>query len=199
MESVHQELMNKTAVVVDDDVDLAEATREQLESVGVTVTGVAHNGPAALEMISRLNPSIVVLDIRMPGMDGIEVAAKINEDEPRPIMLLSAYSDMDYVRRAAKTGVFTYLVKPVSAESLVPAIILTINRFKEMISLKAAVDSMKEDTENTNIIERARAIVMRNEGLTERQAYETIQRRSIDENKPVVAIAETIISAEQGN
>lgn len=196
MGATHQELENRTVIVVDDDVDLAESVKDQLESVGMKVVGVANDGPSALAMIEDRDPSIVILDIKMPDMDGIDVASKIIEKEPRPILFMSAYSDISYVRRAAKIGVFTYLVKPVSVDNLVPSIILTINRFRETISLKAAVDSMSEDKANSDKIERAKDILMRKHNISAHQAYESIQRRSIDENKPVATIAENIIASE---
>lgn len=196
MSAIHQELENRTVVVVDDDIDLAESVKDQLVSVGMKVVGVANDGPSALKMIDDLDPSIVILDIKMPDMDGIQVAETLIKMEPRPILFMSAYSDISYVRRAAKIGVFTYLVKPVSVDNLVPSIILTINRFRETISLKAAVDSMNEEKANSDIIEKARDILMQKHSISANQAYESIQRRSIDENKPVASIAENIVASE---
>lgn len=198
MNSIHQELKNKTVVVVDDDKDLADSLKDQLESVGMSVVGVANDGKTGLDMIDSLDPSLVILDIKMPGMDGIEVASVIQQKEPRPILFLSAYSDISFVRRAAKTGVFTYLVKPVSIESLLPSIVLTMNRFKEMIVLKATVDSMQEDVINSEVVDTASKILMKKHNISSQQAWETIQRRSIDENKPVASIADTIVSTESG-
>ncbi len=189
-----RQLEGKTALVVDDDVDHAVLVKEQLESVGMLVSGIAHDGPTALEMIEALDPSIVILDIVMPDMDGIEVARRINDREPRPILFLSAYSDIEYIEKAMATNVLTYLVKPVKIEEMVPSIILTMDRFREVSALRAAVDDMRENIINREIIDKAKKLLMAENDMSENEAYSTIRKRSREENKPIVDVAHTVVA-----
>lgn len=189
-----RQLEGKTVLVVDDDADHAILVKEQLESVGMSVVGVAHDGPRALEMIDDLDPSLVILDIVMPDMDGIEVARVINEKEPRPILFLSAYSDMEYIEKAKETNVLTYMVKPVKIEEMVPSIILTIDRFREVSALRATVDDMRESIINQEIIEEAKKQLMSESGMSESEAYSTIRKRSRAENRPMVDVAHSVVA-----
>ena len=195
MTKVDNDLIGKSVLVVDDDEELAETISEQLQDIGLDVVGVANDGNTALKLVDELDPSLIILDIKMPDMDGIEVARRINESEPRPILFLSAYSDTDSIRRAKDTGVFTYLVKPVRVENLIPSIVLTLDRFREMISLKAAVDDMRESISNTDMMEKARSIIMRMKNVTEHEAFTEIKARSHEENKPLADVAADIVRA----
>jgi two-component system, response regulator PdtaR len=191
---IYRELKDTSVLVVDDNLDFAETLKEQLEVIGMNVVGVAHNGTQALRMTEDLDPALVILDIIMePDMDGIEVATRINAIEPRPIIFLSAFSEPKYIERASVAGVFTYLVKPITIEKMVPSIVLTLDRFREMISLKATVDDMKENLSNRKMIEQAKGMLMDKKGITESEAYAAIRKKSQDENKPMVDIAQAIV------
>jgi response regulator NasT len=131
-----------------------------------------------------------------PDMDGIEVAMKINAAEPRPIIFLSAFSEPKYIERASLAGVFTYLVKPVTIEKIVPSIVLTLDRFREMISLKATVDDMRETLSNRKLIEQAKGLLVEKKGMTEAEAYVAIRKKSQEENKPMADIAQAIIMVD---
>ncbi len=195
---IYKELNNTSVLVVDDDRDFAEVLRDQLEEIGLKVVGVANNGSQAIRMAEELDPTLVILDIRLgdPAMDGIEVAMKINAVEPRPIIFLSAFHEHEYVERASLAGVFTYLVKPISIDKMVPSIVLTLDRFKEMISLKATVDDMRESLANRKIIEQAKGLLMQKKSMTEQEAYSSIRAKSQEENKPMVDIAQAILILE---
>lgn len=197
---IYKELSGTTVLVVDDDRDLADLLKDQLEEIGMKVVGVAHTGLEAIRMAEEYDPALVILDIELDRMkeemDGIEVAQKINAIEPRPIMFLSAYSYPHYVERARQTGVFTYLVKPVSIEKMVPSIILTLDRFRELVSLKATVDDMRENLANRRVIEKAKGFLMEKKGMSEAEAYAAIRSKSQEENKPMVDIAQAIIIME---
>ncbi|HOO55623.1 MAG TPA: response regulator [bacterium] len=188
-----KELEGTTVLVVDDDKDLADMLKEQLEVIGMKVVGVAYSGQEALDLTLTTDPALVILDIKMDDMDGIEVAQRINAIEPRPIMFLSAFSQPNYIERAKSTGVFTYLVKPITIEKIIPSIVLTMDRFREMISLKATVDDMRETIENRNAIEKAKVILVNKKNLTEEDAYSSIRRKSQEENKPMADIARAIV------
>ncbi len=191
---IFEELKGTTVLVVDDDVDLADTLKCQLEQIGMNVVGVANNGMQAIKLTEELDPSLVILDIKMePGIDGIEVATRINAVEPRPIIFLSAYNESHYIERASGAGVFTYLVKPISIEKMVPSIVLTLDRFREMISLKATVDDMRENLSNRKLIEQAKGLLMEKKRMTESEAYTAIRVKSQEENKPMADIAQAIV------
>jgi two-component system, response regulator PdtaR len=197
---IYEELKDTSVLVVDDDEDLADLLKCQLEEVGMKVVGIAHNAADAIRLTMELDPELVIMDIRldksMKGPDGIDVAKEINSIEPRPIVFLSAYSQQDYIERARQTGVFTYLVKPVTIEKMVPSIVLTLDRFRELIALKATVDDMRENLANKKIIEKAKELLMRKKGMTESEAYTTIRSKSQAENKPMADIAQAIVVVE---
>jgi len=192
--SAIDELKGKTVLIVDDDAELAETIKEQLEDIGMIVVGSAGDAKSALRLVAETDPALLVLDIKLPDMDGIELAGIINATEPRPILLLSAYSDSEYIRRARKSGVITYLVKPVTIENMVPSIVLAMDRFREMASLKATVDDMKENISNVEMIDEARKTLSRTMGVPEREAYEEIRNRSRRENRPIAEIAKSIVA-----
>jgi response regulator NasT len=195
---IYTELAHTSVLVVDDDVDYAEVLKEQLEEIGMRVVGVANSGQQAIRMTEELDPTLVILDIRLgdPAMDGIEVAMRINAAELRPIIFLSAYHEREYIERASRAGVFTYLVKPISINKMIPSIILTLDRFREMISLKATVDEMRETLANRKLIEQAKGMLMQKKGMTDAEAYAAIRTKSQEENKPMADIAQTILIVE---
>lgn len=197
MKEIRKDLMGKTVMIVDDDPDLAAIMGEQLDAIGMNVVGIAGDGFAALEMIDKVDPSLIILDIVMPGMDGIELAQRINSTEPRPILFLSAYRDASYIRKAKQVGVFTYLVKPVSIDNMIPSIILTLDRFNEMSSLKATLEDMKETIANSELMVKARNILVRRKNMSDKEAYEEIQNRSYDEKKPIADIAYEIVAGDK--
>jgi len=187
------DLHGKTVIVVDDEVDVANTISDQLESIGMKVVGVANDAASALELVREKDPSIVILDIRMPDMDGIELAGKINGEEPRPILFLSAYSDDEYIRRASESGVMTYLVKPVSIDTMVPSLVMTMKRFGEMTALRATVDEMKESLDSDDLVQRAVRVIMDRERADEEEAYSRLRSMSQEENRPMASIAAEIV------
>jgi two-component system, response regulator PdtaR len=193
MDWIQQELKGKKILIVDDNQEFADILKEQLESVGINVVGVVGKAKEAVKMTEKLDPSLVIMDIKLPDMDGIEAAKKINEQEPRPILLLSGYSDGDMINRAKEAGIITYLVKPVTVKELLPSIVLTMGRFREMVTLKATVDDMKETLANRKIIEQAKGLLMEKKGLTEREAFNTLRKKSQEQNKPMAEIARTLV------
>jgi len=194
-QDIYKELSGTRVLIVDDEKDFAEMCKEYLEGVGIDVVGVANNGTDALEMTENLDPALVILDIRMPGMDGIEVASRIMASGPRPIMFLSAHSEGDYIERARQTGVFTYLIKTKMLDGLLPAIVLTLDHFKELISLKAEMDDLRESIANKSIIEKAKQMVGDRYMIAPNEAYERIRARSRDNNKPMADIARAIVNS----
>lgn len=170
--------------------------RAQLEKMGHRVVGEADDGASALALLRDLHPDMAILDIKMPGRDGIDVAQTIMAEHPLPVILLSAYSEQTLAERAAEAHVAAYLMKPVSEQELLPAMALASSRFMEFETLRQEVTDLRDALEARKLIERAKGILMRRLNLTEEEAFRRMQRRSQNENKKMSEIADAIITAD---
>jgi response regulator NasT len=184
-------------LIVDDEAIIRMGLRAMLEEKGYQVIGEAGDGDRALELAKLLKPDLIFLDIKMPGMDGIETAAAIMRDRPTPIILLTAYSDRSLINRAKEAGVLAYLMKPFKESDLVPTIEIALARFQEIQALRREVGDLKETLETRKLVERAKGILMKRYGLSEEEAFQRIQRQSRNLRKPMKEIAEAIILAEE--
>jgi response regulator NasT len=169
--------------------------RELLENQGYKVIGEASDGQSAIDIARREKPDIVIIDIRMPGMDGIEAAKILTEEEIAPVIFLTAYSDKELVEKAKEVGVVAYLVKPFKETDLFPTIEVAISRFKEFLQLKQEVKDLKDALETRKLVDRAKGLLMDREGLKEHEAFRLIQKASMDKRKPMKEIAQAIILA----
>lgn len=169
--------------------------RELLESQDYQIVGEAPDGQSAINIARREKPDVIIMDIRMPGMDGIEAAKILTEEEIAPVIFLTAYSDRELVEKAKEVGVVAYLVKPFKENDLFPAIEIAIARFKEFLQLKEEVNDLKEALETRKLVDRAKGLLMDIEGLKEHEAFRLIQKASMDKRKPMKEIAQAIILA----
>lgn len=169
--------------------------RELLEGQGYQVIGEASDGQSAIDIARREKPDVIIMDIRMPGMDGIEAAKILTEEEIAPLIFLTAYSDKELVEKAKEVGVIAYLVKPYKETDLFPAIEMAIARFKEFLQLKQEVKDLEEALETRKLVDRAKGLLMDIEGLKEHEAFRLIQKASMDKRKPMKEIAQAIIWA----
>lgn len=189
--------MKPLRIVIADDESLhLMSLRAQLETLGHRVVGEAGDGETALQLARDLGPDLAILDIKMPAPDGIQVAEKLMQEHPLPIILLTAYSEGSLAERAAKAHVAAYLMKPVSAQDLMPAIALAISRFNEFQNLTHEVTDLRDALEARKMIERAKGILMRRLNLSEEEAFHRMQRRSQNENKKMSEIANAVITAD---
>ncbi|MCC7162990.1 MAG: response regulator [Anaerolineae bacterium] len=189
--------MKSLRIVIADDEGLhLMSLRAQLETLGHRVVGEASDGQATLKLLHDLRPDLAILDIKMPEPDGIQVAKQVMHEQPLPIILLSAFSEGSLAERAADAHVAAYLMKPVSAEELMPAIALAASRFNEFQNLNKEVTDLREALESRKVVERAKGILMRRLNLTEEEAFHRIQRRSQNENKKMSEIANAVITAD---
>jgi len=184
-------------LIADDESLRVMSLKNQLEAFGLQVVGETSRGDEAVFLARQLKPDLAILDIKMPGLDGIEAAQAITAENPIPIILLTAFSEPELVARADAAGVMAYLVKPVGAENLLPAITLAVSRGREFRALRSEVDDLKEALETRKTVERAKGILMARLGLTEAEAFKRMQRRSQDENKKLGEIAQAIILADK--
>ncbi len=190
--------MERTRIVIADDESLIRMDlREMLTNLGYLVVGEVADGRSAVNQARELRPDVVVMDIKMPDMDGIEAAQILTEERIAPVVLLSAYSQRDLVQRAREAGVVAYLVKPYREEELTPAIEVALARFAEFKDLEKQVADLKEALETRKLVDRAKGILMDKQGLTEAEAFRKIQKMSMDNRKAMKDVAEAIILAHQ--
>ncbi len=180
-------------LVAEDEPLSAMALQAQLEALGHVVIGPAHNGREAVEM-ARANPAdLAILDVRMPGLSGLEAAQEIARFAELPVVLLSGYSDPEMIEEATRAPVFHYLVKPVSMADLGPAIAVAMTRFNEWREFRGEAVQLEHKLEDRKLIEKAKGVIMEARGLPEAEAYRVLQKESQNRNQPMVEIARSIV------
>jgi len=192
------ERTERTRIIIADDESIIRADlREMLTNLGYLVVGEVGDGRSAVNLARELRPDIVIMDIKMPDMDGIEAAKILTEEQIAPVILLTAYSQQELVERAREAGVVAYLVKPFQEADLAPAIEVALARFKEFQTLRKEVADLKLAFETRKLVDRAKGILMDTQGLTEADAFRKIQKMSMNLRKPMREVAEAIILANQ--
>lgn len=191
-------MTGKKIIIIDDNSDQRLVLKGLLIDIGCEVIGEGKSGLEAVELMHRLSPEVILMDVKLPGMDGIEAAMAINKLKPIPVILLTAKKDEETIKRAVEAGVMAYLVKPVREEDLLPAIELATTRFAEFQTVRKENIDLKETIEARKVIERAKGLLMEKEGLSERDAFSRIQRLSMDRRRSMKEIAEILITALEG-
>jgi len=190
--------LKRTRILIADDESLILMDlREMLTNLGYLVVGEANDGRSAVNMARELRPDLVVMDIKMPDLDGIEAARLLTAEKIAPVLLLTAYSQQDLIERAREAGVVGYLVKPFRESNLAPAIQITLARFEEFQTLQKEVEDLKEALETRKVVDRAKGILMDTQGLTEHEAFRRIQKMSMNMRRPMKEIAEAILLAHE--
>jgi response regulator NasT len=184
-------------VIADDDPIIRMDLREMLTGLDYLVVGEATDGKSAVNLARELRPELVIMDIRMPEMDGIEAAGALSQENIAPVLLLTAYSEPDLVQRATQAGVIGYLVKPFREAQLGPAIEVTLGRFREFQQLQKELGDTKSALEARKVIDRAKGMLMDRYGLSEAEAFRRIQKRSMDNRKSMKEVAEAILLASE--
>lgn len=188
--------MKRTRILIADDESLILMDlREMLTNLGYLVVGEANDGRSAVNMARELRPDLVIMDIKMPDMDGIEAAQVLTAEKIAPVLLLTAYSQQDLIDRAKEAGVVGYLVKPFRESNLAPAVEITLSRFQEFQTVQKEVEDLKEALETRKVVDRAKGILMDTQGLTEQDAFRRIQKMSMNMRRPMKDIAEAIVLA----
>ena len=190
--------MERHRVIVADDESIVRMDlREMLDSLGYLVVGEAGDGESAVHLSRELRPDVVIMDIKMPGMDGIDAGKILTEERIAPVLLLTAYSQQDLVERAKEAGVMAYIVKPFHEADLAPAIEVALRRWTEFRALEQEVEDLKEALETRKLVDRAKGILMDTQGLSEADAFRRIQKTSMDQRKPMKEVAEAIVLAHE--
>jgi response regulator NasT len=170
--------------------DLAEMLREE----GYQVVAEASDGEAAVRLTRELRPSLVIMDIKMPKVDGIAAAGTIVGERIAPVVMLTAFSQRDLIERARDAGAMAYLVKPFAKHELVPAIELSVSRFDELQALEREVATLNERLETRKVIDRAKGLLMSNNAMTEPEAFRWIQRTAMDRRTTMREVANAVIN-----
>ena len=185
--------MPTRVVIAEDEAIIRLDLRETLEEEGYEVVGETGRGDQAVELVRRLRPDIAILDIKMPGQTGLEVAKTISTERICGVLILTAFSQRDVIEQARDAGALAYLVKPFQKSELVPAIELAIARHNELAALSAEVAGLEAQLEARKVIDRAKGVLMDRDGLKEADAFSQFQRRAMSERRKMRDVAQEII------
>ncbi|MBU0492452.1 MAG: response regulator [Chloroflexi bacterium] len=187
----------KRIIIAEDEALVRMDLKESLEALGYLVVGEAGDGLSAVNMARELRPDLVVMDIKMPQMDGIEAARILTREKLAPVLLITAYGQQELVEQAAEAGVVGYLIKPWKEMDLAPAIEVALARFDEFRTLETEMRDLQLTLETRKLVDRAKGILMDAQGLSEAEAFRRIQKMSMNTRKPMKDVAEAIILARQ--
>ncbi len=182
-------------LLADDEAILRLDLREMLTDAGHEIVGEAANGQEAIKLAKELKPEFIIMDVKMPIMDGITAAKVIAAENIAPVLLLTAYSQQDIVEKASDAGVIAYLVKPIREEQLFPAMEIAVKRFAEVQRLNIELDQLKDSLETRKLLDRAKGILMAAHGMTEQEAYRKMQQFSMARRISLKELAESVIAA----
>ena len=188
--------MSIRVVIAEDEAIIRLDLKETLEEEGYEVVGETGRGDKAVDLVRELRPDLAILDIKMPGMDGIEAARLITRDRICGVLVLTAFSQREVIEQARDAGALAYLVKPFQKTDLVPAIEVAIARFREMQALNGEVDALEEQLETRKSIDRAKGILMKAMNLSEPESFSWIQKTAMDRRISMKEVANAIISPE---
>jgi len=180
-------------LVAEDEALIRMDLREMLEEEGYDVCGEAGDGATAVRLARELRPALVMLDVKMPVLDGISAAEQIVSERIAPVVILTAFSQRDLVERARQAGAMAYLVKPFQKKDLLPTIEMAVSRFAELVALEREVADLNGRLEVRKLVDRAKGVLQSAHGLTEPEAFRWIQRRSMDQRVTMRAVAQDVI------
>ncbi len=171
---------------------------EMLTDTGYEVVAQASNGEQAVALTRELKPDLVLMDVRMPVLDGISAAEQIGAERLAPVVMLTAFSQKELVERARDAGVMAYIVKPFTASDLAPAIDIARSRWVELHALEAEVADISERLETRKVVDRAKALLMTQMKISESEAFRWIQKTAMDRRLGMRAVADVVLSGMSG-
>jgi AmiR/NasT family two-component response regulator len=184
-------------VIADDESIIRMNLKETLVGLGYLVVGEAGDGVSVINLARELRPDLVVMDIKMPKLDGIQAAKVLTEERIAPVLLLTAYSDRELVDRAREAGVVNYVVKPFRDTELLPAIEIALARYAEFREMDKQLSDFKEALETRKLVDRAKGVLMDTQGLKEQEAFRKIQQLSMNSRKSMREVAQAILLTAQ--
>jgi response regulator NasT len=184
-------------VVADDEPDMRDYFRKILPRLGHQVLATAESGHDLVDLCRKAEPDLVITDIKMPDLDGIDAASQIYQERPVPVILVSAFHDPELIARAEADHVLGYLVKPIKQSDLEPAIVLAMRRFEQFEALRKEAADLRQALADRKVIERAKGLLMKKVGLDEQEAFRRLQKLAMDGNRKMAEVAHMVITAEE--
>jgi len=181
-------------VIAEDEAIIRLDLKETLQEEGYEVVGETGRGDEAVQLVRDLAPDLAILDIKMPGLDGLAAAREISGDRKSAVLILTAFSQRDLIEQARDAGALAYLVKPFQRSELIPAVEVALGRFREIQALFDQNTSLEDQLETRKLVDRAKGLLMDEHGLTESDAFSWVQKRAMQDRKTMKAVAEDIIS-----
>jgi response regulator NasT len=188
----------RRVLIAEDEALIRLDLKEMLEEEGYDVVGEAGDGETAVSLAEQLRPELVILDVKMPVMDGIAAAERIAGARIAPVVILTAFSQRDLVERARAAGAMAYLVKPFQKKDLLPTIEMATSRFAEIVALESEVHDLADRLETRKLVERAKGILMERQGMTEPEAFRWIQRTAMDRRTSMKMVASAVLEGLSG-
>jgi response regulator NasT len=185
-------------VIAEDEAIIRLDLKETLEEEGYEVVGETGRGDEAVELVREHSPDIAILDIKMPGMDGLTAAREISGENLAAVLILTAFSQRDLIERARDAGALAYLVKPFQKSELIPALEVALGRHKEMQALHAEVKGLEDQLDTRRVVDRAKGILMDTHKLSENDAFDWIQKTAMRERLTMKVVGQRIIDGELG-
>jgi two-component system, response regulator PdtaR len=180
-------------VIAEDEAIIRLDLKETLEEEGYDVVGETGRGDEAVRLVQDLTPDIAILDIKMPGLDGLSAAREIAKDRGAAVLILTAFSQRDLIEQARDAGALAYLVKPFQRSELIPAVEVALGRFQEMKALESEVKGLEDQLETRRLVDRAKGLLMDKHGLSENDAFSFIQKTAMSERTTMKSIAQQVI------
>ena len=186
----------KTKILIaEDEAIIRLDLKEMLEEEGFDVVGEASDGDAAIRLAREREPDLVIMDVKMPGMDGLTAAEKITEEELSAVLILTAFSQKDLVQRAAEAGAIGYLVKPFQKSDLMPAIDIALARHAQLKAVREEAKGLADQLETRKVVDRAKGRLMDTEGMTESEAFRHLQKKAMDERRSMREVAQETLGS----
>jgi two-component system, response regulator PdtaR len=186
--------MPTRVVIAEDEAIIRLDLRETLEEEGYEVVGETGRGDDAVEMVRKLRPDLAILDVKMPGMDGLEAAKLINEDRICGVLILTAFSQREFIEKARDAGALAYLVKPYQKSDLIPAIELAVGRHRELVAMASDISVLEEQLETRKIVDKAKGLLIDKHHMKEAEAFAFVQRTAMSERTRMRDVAQRIIA-----
>lgn len=180
-------------VIADDEALICMDLREMLEEAGHEVVGVGSDGVEALDLVKEKKPDLLILDVKMPRLDGLQAAKMIAHDNLAPVVLLTAFGDEDMIEKAKKSMVFGYVMKPVEERTLFPAIQIAVSQYRQKRDMVDRVKDMERELAARKIVDRAKGLLMDYYHITEQDAYRRMQQTSMKRGLPIAEVAQRVV------
>ena len=186
--------MATRVVIAEDEAIIRLDLKETLQEEGYDVVGETGRGDEAVELVRKLEPDLAILDVKMPGLDGLAAAREISTEKKSAVLILTAFSQRDLIEQARDAGALAYLVKPFQRSELIPAVEIALGRHREMRALHDQTQSLEDQLETRKLVDRAKGILMDNHGMSENEAFDWIQKTAMNKRVKAKDIAEQVIA-----